>query len=143
MRNRKKKNPFSNKKTFNLEHNSNLSQDQSPMIAKKAFEIEVLLKKIGNGILVAQGGDAHGWGLSIENRILQFFVCLGGKIEKVAAVEKLDDKDSKILASVNSCSDKHKSLTFSGSISKFIKVSIKGVQPVSCTLFKTFFLLLY
>ena len=100
--NRKKKNSFSNKKTFNLEYNSNLSQERAPMIAKKAFEIEVLLKKIGNGILVAQGGDAHGWGLSIENRILQFFVCLGGKIEKVTAVEKLNDKDSKILASVNS-----------------------------------------
>ena len=40
-----------------------------------------------------------GFPLKIE---FQFFVCLGGKIEKVTAVEKLNDKDSKILASVNS-----------------------------------------
>ena len=49
------------------------------MIVQKAFEVEVRIEKPGNGILVAQGGDAHGWGLSLENGILRFFVCLNGK----------------------------------------------------------------
>ena len=66
------------------------------MIAKKAFEVEAQIEKQGNGILVAQGGDAHGWGISIEDGIAKFFVCLGGKVETVSAEEKLGVKDSKI-----------------------------------------------
>ena len=62
------------------------------MIAKKAFEVEVQIEKLGNGILVAQGGDAHGWGFSIENGISKFFVCLSGKVETVTAKEKLGAK---------------------------------------------------
>ena len=72
------------------------------MIAKKAFEVEVQIEKQGNGILVAQGGDAHGWGISIENGISKFFVCLGGKVETVTAKEKLGAKDSKISVKLNS-----------------------------------------
>ena len=60
------------------------------MIAKKSFEVEVQIEKQGNGILVAQGGDAHGWGFSIEDGISKFFVCLGGKVETVTAKENLE-----------------------------------------------------
>ena len=72
------------------------------MIAQKAFEVEVRIEKPGNGILVAQGGDAHGWGLSLENGILRFFVCLNGKVETVTAKEKLSAKDLKVMAKLNS-----------------------------------------
>ena len=98
----RKKSSFSKKKVFNLAPDANLPMGVSPMIAKKAFEVEVQIEKQGNGILVAQGGDAHGWGLSIENGISKFFVCLSGKVEAVTAKEKLGAKDSKISVKLNS-----------------------------------------
>jgi arylsulfatase len=94
----RKKSSFSKKKVFNLEPDANLPMGVSPMIAKKAFEVEIQMEKQGNGILVAQGGDAHGWGLSIENKVLRFFVRLNGKLESVVANEKLGDKDMKLVA---------------------------------------------
>ena len=59
------------------------------------------MEKQGNGILVAQGGDAHGWGLLIEDGIAKFFVRLGGKVETVNAKEKLGGKDSMISVKLN------------------------------------------
>ncbi|HAD20902.1 MAG TPA: arylsulfatase [Opitutae bacterium] len=97
----RKKNSFSKKKVFNLAPDANLPMGDSPMIAKKAFEVEVQIEKQGNGILVAQGGDAHGWGLSIENKVLRFFVRLNGKMESVAANQKLGDKEMKIQAKLH------------------------------------------
>ena len=72
------------------------------MIAKKPFEVEVHIEKQGEGVLVAQGGDTHGWVLFIKNNIAHFSLSLGGKIETVKAKEKLAEKDGKILATLNS-----------------------------------------
>ena len=94
----RKKSSFSKKKVFNLEPDANLPSGVAPMVAKKAFEVEIQIGKQGNGILVAQGGDAHGWALSIENKVLRFFVRLNGKMESVAADQKLGDKEMKIQA---------------------------------------------
>jgi arylsulfatase len=98
----RKKSSFSKKKVFNLEPDANLPSGVAPMVAKKAFEVEIQMGKQGNGILVAQGGDAHGWGISIEDGIAKFFVRLGGKVETVSAKEKLGAKDSKISVKLNS-----------------------------------------
>jgi arylsulfatase len=97
-----KKNKLSKKKTFTLKPDTDLPMDIAPMIAKKAFNVEVYIEKMGNGILVAQGGDAHGWGLSIEDGISKFVVCLDGKVETVTAEKKLEIGDSEILAKINS-----------------------------------------
>ena len=94
----RKKSSFSKKKVFNLEPDANLPSGVAPMVAKKAFEVEIQIGKQGNGILVAQGGDAHGWALSIENKVLRFFVRLNGKMESVDADQKLGDKEMKIQA---------------------------------------------
>ncbi|MGB0355941.1 MAG: arylsulfatase [Opitutales bacterium] len=94
----RKKSSFSKKKVFNLEPDANLPSGVAPMVAKKAFEVEIQMGKQGNGILVAQGGDAHGWALSIENKVLRFFIRLNGKMESVAADQKLGDKEMKIQA---------------------------------------------
>ena len=81
---------------------TNLTKELSPMIAKKPFEVEVHIEKQGEGVLVAQGGDTHGWVLFIKNNIAHFSLSLGGKIETVKAKEKLAEKDGKILATLNS-----------------------------------------
>ena len=98
----RRKSSFSKKKVFNLAPDANLPMGNAPMIAKKSFEVEVQIEKQGNGILVAQGGDAHGWGFSIEDGISKFFVCLGGKVETVTADKKIGINESKILAKINS-----------------------------------------
>ena len=81
---------------------TNLTKELSPMIAKKPFEVEVHIEKQGEGVLVAQGGDTHGWVLFIKNNIAHFSLSLGGKIETVKAKEKLAEKDGKVLATLNS-----------------------------------------
>jgi arylsulfatase len=77
----------------------------APMIAQKSFDVEVQIEKMGNGILVAQGGDAHGWALTLKDGILHFFIRLNGKMEKVSADQKLDKKDFKFSAKLNSSGD--------------------------------------
>ena len=100
--NRKKKNSYSKKKAYSLQHDANLGQDQAPMIAKKAFEVEVQIEKQGDGVLVAQGGDTHGWVLFLKNDFPHFALTLGGKIETIIGNEKLTLKDGKVLAKLNS-----------------------------------------
>ena len=71
------------------------------MIAKKPFEVEVQIEKLGEGVLVAQGGDTHGWVLFVKDNVAHFALSLGGKIETVRANEKLTEKDGKILVNLN------------------------------------------
>ena len=122
--NRKKSN-FSKKKVFNLKPDANLAMGVAPMVAKKAFEVEVQMGKQGNGILVAQGGDAHGWGLSIENKVLRFFVRLNGKVESVAADQKLGEKEMNIQAKLHTSGEVElyasKRTLGSGKISSLVK----------------------
>ncbi len=98
----RKKSSFSKKKVFNLKPDANLPMGDAPMVAKKAFEVEVQLEKQGDGILVAQGGDAHGWNLFMNNGFAQFTVRLGGKVEKVKASEKLGSKELRLSAKLDS-----------------------------------------
>ena len=98
----RKKNNFSKKQVFNLKPDANLPMGVAPMIAKKAFEVQVQIEKQGDGILVAQGGDAHGWNLFMNNGYAQFTIRLGGKVEKVVASEKLGNKESRVSAKLDS-----------------------------------------
>ena len=53
---------------------TNLTKELSPMIAKKPFEVEVHIEKQGEGVLVAQGGDTHGWVLFLKDELCPFLV---------------------------------------------------------------------
>ena len=63
--------------------------------------MEVQMGKHGEGVLVAQGGDTHGWVLFVKNNILHFSLSLGGKVETIKANEKLREKDGKVFAKLN------------------------------------------
>ena len=91
----------SKKKAFNLDANTNLTKELSPMIRKKPFEVEVHIEEQGEGILVAQGGDTHGWALFIRDNIVHFTLSLGGKIETIKADKELTEKEGKIIATLN------------------------------------------
>ena len=99
--NRNKKNVGSKKKAFNLDANTNLTKELSPMIRKRPFEVEVHIEKQGEGILVAQGGDTHGWALFIRDNVVHFTLSLGGKIETIKADKELTEKEGKIVATLN------------------------------------------
>ena len=99
--NRNKKSVGSKKKAFNLDANTNLTKELSPMIRKKPFEVEVHIEEQGEGILVAQGGDTHGWALFIRDNIVHFTLSLGGKIETIKADKELTEKEGKIIATLN------------------------------------------
>lgn len=99
--NRNKKSVGSKKKAFNLDANTNLTKELSPMIGKKPFEVEVHIEEQGEGILVAQGGDTHGWALFIRDNVLHFTLSLGGKIETIKADKELTEKEGKIIATLN------------------------------------------
>ncbi|MDG0963857.1 MAG: arylsulfatase [Opitutales bacterium] len=99
--NRNKKSVGSKKKAFNLDANTNLTKELSPMIRKKPFEVEVHIEEQGEGILVAQGGDTHGWALFVRDNIVHFTLSLGGKIETIKADKELTEKEGKIIATLN------------------------------------------
>ncbi len=131
--NRNKKNPGSKKKAFTLTAGTNLTKELSPMIAKKPFAVEVHIEKQGEGVLVAQGGDTHGWVLFVEDNIVHFSLSLGGKIETVKAEEKLSEKDKNILAKLNSEGTVElfagKRILGSGKVSSLVKeMPIDGLQ---------------
>ena len=88
------------KKTFNLKTGDDLSMEQSPMIANRPFEVEVQYQGTGDGVLVAQGGDTHGWVLFTEDKVLHFGVCRNGKFESVQAKEISKNKIRKFLVSL-------------------------------------------
>ena len=71
----------SKKKAFNLDAGCQPDQGICPDDSKKAFEVEVHIEKQGEGILVAQGGDTHGWVLFVRDNFAHFSPSLGGKIE--------------------------------------------------------------
>jgi arylsulfatase len=91
----------SKKKTFNLKEKDLLDMENAPMIANKAFEVEAQYQGEGDGVLVAQGGDAHGWVLYLEDDRLHFGVCRNGKFSVVKATSPLESKIRKGLVQLH------------------------------------------
>jgi len=87
----------SKKKAFNLSGEDQLDMENAPMIANKAFEVEAHYQGDGDGVLVAQGGDAHGWVLYVEDDRLHFGVCRNGKFSFVKASSAIESKTRKVL----------------------------------------------
>ena len=91
----------SKKKIFNLKEKDLLDMENAPMIANKAFEVEAQYQGEGDGVLVAQGGDAHGWVLYLEDDRLHFGVCRNGKFSVVKATSPLESKIRKGLVQLH------------------------------------------
>jgi arylsulfatase len=92
-----KKKKGSKKKAFNLSGEDELDMENAPMIANKAFEVEAQYQGEGDGVLVAQGGDAHGWVLYVEDDRLHFGVCRHGKFSFVKASSAIENKARKVI----------------------------------------------
>ncbi|MEZ6066415.1 MAG: arylsulfatase [Planctomycetaceae bacterium] len=76
----------SNKRRFVLTSDADLPQSDAPAIAQRGFRVDVDLAAPGTaGVLVAQGGDAHGFVMYLQDGELRFGVCRDGVYSEVAA----------------------------------------------------------
>ena len=87
--NQKRKVKFSKKKVFQLRQGDDLPQEKAPMIAKQAFQVTANVEIQGDGVIVAQGGTNQGWSLYVQDGKLNFATRLSGRLNVVAAKEKL------------------------------------------------------
>lgn len=62
-----------------------LDGERTPLIGARAFRITADLIKTGEGVIVAQGGEMHGFSLYVKDRKLTFAIRHGGKLVTAAA----------------------------------------------------------
>ena len=88
---RDKKTPkkANNKKRFDLKPGANLPKQDAPQTAGKSLTIEAHLTTPGNGVIIAQGGLAHGYTLYVQNGKPAFSTRTRGKLTTLTASEAL------------------------------------------------------
>lgn len=80
----------SSQRKFELRAGQELSREQSPRIVQKPLEITVKVSQpAASGVLVAQGGSAHGYALFLDQGKLVFAARLKGKLFQVTSRETL------------------------------------------------------
>ncbi|WP_153556634.1 arylsulfatase [Roseimaritima sediminicola] len=75
---------------FELGGDADLSTDRAPYVAARPFALTAQATVAGDGVIVAQGGSAHGWSLYVQDGQLKFTVTAGGKRSTVASSQPLD-----------------------------------------------------
>lgn len=76
----------SRKTHFELGPETKLARDEAPDYPNRSFTVSVDITRPGsNGILVAQGGDAHGWALFFEKGALHLVINRTGQREDITA----------------------------------------------------------
>ncbi len=76
---------------FELKGGAALPQAKAPFLQGRAVEVTVSIDKgAENGVLIAQGGTAHGFSLYVKNSILTFATRHDGKLVVVKAAQPLD-----------------------------------------------------
>ncbi len=101
---------FSKERRFVLKSGEHLARDKSPAIAGRAFTITAKFDpgNAKNGVIVAQGGNAHGYTLYLADGKLTFLVRSAGEVASVTtsaavsgphtAIARLDAKGTLTLA---------------------------------------------
>jgi arylsulfatase len=85
-------------KSFSLKSGDSLSGQKAPYVQRRGFEIQATLKKFGdNGVIVAQGGDAHGYALYVEDGALFFCTCHNGNVTIIPAGRPTNDADKLVI----------------------------------------------
>ena len=79
-------------KVFSLNSGTNLARDKAPFVEAKGFSIQIKFTKFGTqGVLVAQGGTAHGYSLFVQNQKLCFAARYAGKLSVFTSEESVED----------------------------------------------------
>jgi arylsulfatase len=70
---------------FDLDPNANLPRAEAPDYVNRGFTVTVNIATPGtNGVLVAQGGAAHGWALYFDKGAFHFAINRNGNLEDVS-----------------------------------------------------------
>jgi len=85
-------------KAFTLKPGVSLNRETGPYVAGRSLEIQANLKSTGEGVIVAQGGEADGYSLYIRNRRLHFTTRIRSRITTVTSTEKIQPGAAVILA---------------------------------------------
>ncbi|MHA3775379.1 arylsulfatase [Verrucomicrobiota bacterium sgz303538] len=89
---RKGQGPVSKETRFTLENGAHLDRAQAPAIAGRGFTITAKFDaKTPDGVIVAQGGSAHGYALFLEGGKLTFLTRVAGKATSVASPQAVTD----------------------------------------------------
>ncbi|HEV7280663.1 MAG TPA: arylsulfatase [Pirellulaceae bacterium] len=76
---------FSEKTRFELGGDADLPRAEAPNVAKRGFTVRVKIAEPGTeGVLVAQGGSAHGWAVRVQDREVGLYVRRHGGMNSVA-----------------------------------------------------------
>lgn len=70
---------------FKLAPDARLPRNKSPYLVNRPFRVTCAIKESGDGVVVAQGGSAHGWSLFIESGHPVFAIGNGGKRDTLRA----------------------------------------------------------
>ena len=75
---------LSNKTNFSLKHGDSLDQSKAPNVVDRDFIAEIVLSKgFRSGVIVSQGGTAHGWSIYLEEGQLRLSSRVRGKLTVV------------------------------------------------------------
>lgn len=85
-------------KKFALKSGQSLPSEDAPFVQRKAFSIKATVSKLGDsGAIVAQGGDAHGYALYVEDGSVFFCTCHNGKVTVIPAGRPANDRDQHVI----------------------------------------------
>lgn len=88
-------------KTFHLQPGASLAGENAPAIADRAFTLTVeILAPAPDGVLVAQGGIAHGFSLYLKNGLAHFALRRDNTLSLVTAKEPLPNTPQTITATL-------------------------------------------
>ncbi|MFP6766076.1 MAG: sulfatase-like hydrolase/transferase, partial [Planctomycetaceae bacterium] len=76
-------------KTFSLKPGASHNRETGPFVAGRSIEIRAQLKTTGEGVIIAQGGEAAGYSLYIHNGRLSFTTRIQSKATTVTSTRKV------------------------------------------------------
>jgi arylsulfatase A-like enzyme len=95
-------NSGSDAKRFDLKPGDELTGKNAPRVARTALSITVTItEKADDGVLVAQGGSAHGYSLYLKSGKLTFVVRRNGKLSTVTAKQPLPAAPVEVIATLS------------------------------------------
>jgi arylsulfatase A-like enzyme len=80
---------FSTKTTFELFPGINLSRFEAPYIVGRGLSITVEIRSLGEGVILAQGGSAHGYALYVQEKKVGFAVRRNNKLVVLSSERSL------------------------------------------------------
>ena len=108
----------SKKEFFQLKEGERLTQEEAPNIAGRGILLEGVVKsRDTDGVIIAQGGDAHGFALILENMHLCYLTCVNGKVSTVRSRSPLDSASFQFRCEMNSTGN--------------VKLQVNGIQIAS------------